>query len=73
MNIIVQTTGGDASSLNCKIESPNRTLANVTRAILLKSSHKKNSGVLYINIPYGSTAELKIDCVLMFLTLYGTE
>ena len=35
MNIIVQTTGGDASSLNGKSESPNKTLANITRALLL--------------------------------------
>ena len=36
MNIIVQTKGGYASSLNGKIESPNKTLANTTRALLLK-------------------------------------
>ena len=41
MNIIVQTTGGDESSLNGKIESPNKTLANITRALLLNSIHKK--------------------------------
>ena len=41
MNIIVQTTSGDASSLNGKIEIPDNTLANITRATRLKSSHKK--------------------------------
>ena len=41
MNIIVQTTGGDASSLNGKSESPNKTLANITRALVLNSIHKK--------------------------------
>ena len=41
MNIIVQTTGGDASSLNSKSGSPNKTLANNTRSLLLNSSHKK--------------------------------
>ena len=41
MNTIVQTTGGYASSLNGKSESPNNTLANITRALLLNSSHKK--------------------------------
>ena len=41
INIIVQTTGGDASSLNGKSESPNKTLANITRALLLNSSHKQ--------------------------------
>ena len=35
MNIIVQTTGGYASSLNDKSESPNKTLANITRALLM--------------------------------------
>ena len=41
MNIVVQTTGGDASSLNGKSEIPNKTLDNITRALLLNSSHKK--------------------------------
>ena len=41
MNIIVQTTGGYTSSLNGKSESPNKTLANIKRSLLLKSSHKK--------------------------------
>ena len=41
MNIIVQTTGGDASSLNGKSESPNKTLDNITRDLFLNSSHKK--------------------------------
>ena len=35
INIIVQTTGGYASSINGKIEIPNKTLANITRALLL--------------------------------------
>ena len=41
MNIIVNTTGGDAFSINGKSESPNKTLANITKALLLKPSHKK--------------------------------
>ena len=41
MKIIVQTTGGDAYSLNGKSESPNKKLANITIALLLNSSHKK--------------------------------
>ena len=41
MNIISQTTGGDASSLNGKSEIPDKTHANITRALLLNSSHKK--------------------------------
>ena len=41
MNSIVHTTGGYASSLNGKSESPNETLDNITRYILLNSSCKK--------------------------------
>ena len=41
INIIVQTTGGDASYLNGKSETPNKTLANITRALLLNSSQNK--------------------------------
>ena len=47
MNIIVQTTGGDASSLNSKSESPNNTLANIKRALLLNSSNKKKLWCFY--------------------------
>ena len=41
MNIIVHTTGGYASSLDGKSEIPNKKLANITRDLLLDSSHKK--------------------------------
>ena len=41
IDIIVQTTGEGASSLNVKRETPNKILANTTRALLLKSIHKK--------------------------------
>ena len=41
MDIIVQTIGGDASSLRGKSENPNKTLTNITRDLLLNSSHKK--------------------------------
>ena len=41
MNIIVQTTGGDAFSLNGKSESPNKKLAKTTRELLLNSCHNK--------------------------------
>ena len=41
MNTIVKNTGGDASSLNSKSESPSKTLSNIIRSLLLKSSHKK--------------------------------
>ena len=41
MKIIVQTTGGYESTLNGKSESPNKTLASITRALLLNSIHNK--------------------------------
>ena len=41
MNIIFQTTGADASSLNGKIKIPNKTLYNTKREIMMNSCHKK--------------------------------
>ena len=41
MNTIVQTTGGDEYSLNGISKSPNNTLANTTRALLLNSSQNE--------------------------------
>ena len=41
MNIIVQTTGVYAYSLNGKTESPNNTFSDIKIYILLNSSHKK--------------------------------
>ena len=41
MNIIVQNKGGDAFSINMKAEIPNNKLDNITRALLLNSSKKK--------------------------------
>ena len=41
MNIIVQTTGEDAYSINGKSEILNKTIDHIARALLLKSSHKK--------------------------------
>ena len=41
MNIIVKTIGGDAYSIIGKSESPNNTLASITIALTLNSSHKK--------------------------------
>ena len=40
-NIVVQNTGGDTFSINGNIETPDKALANTTRALLLKSNHKK--------------------------------
>ena len=41
MKISVQNTGGDASSLNGKSEIPNKTLDNITIALILNSIQNK--------------------------------
>ena len=41
INTIIKNTDGDASSLNGKIEIPNKKLANIKISLLLNSSHKK--------------------------------
>ena len=41
INIIVQTTGRDAYFMSGKSEIPNKTLVNITRALLLNSSQNK--------------------------------
>ena len=56
INIIVQTTGGDASYLNGKSESPNKTLDNITRYLLLNSSHNKE--LWYFSYQYA----IRISC-----------
>ena len=73
MNIIVQNTGGNDSSLNGKSEIPNKTLANITRAILLNSSHKKELLCFAYKYPYVSPAEPRIYFVVTFLTYSGME
>ena len=73
LDIIVQTIGRDASSLNGKGEIPNKTLANITRDLLMKSSHKKELFVLPISTPSVSPAEPRIFCVVMLLTSSGME
>ena len=68
MNIIVQTTGGYAFSLNGKIKTPVKTLYNITRDILSKSIHNKElwclayqydiwishqtENMLHVDVPY---------------------
>ena len=47
MNIIVQTTGGDESSINVNIKTPNKSLENNTRSLLMKSIHNKELWHLY--------------------------
>ena len=62
MNTIVQTTGGDASSLNGKSENPNNKLANITRYLILKSIHKKE--IWYFAYQYAIWISLWTENVL---------
>ena len=73
MNIIVQTTGGDASPLNGKSEIPNKTLSNITISLLLNSIQKKDFFALLISMIYGFTVKLIIYCVAMLFTYSGME
>ena len=73
MNIIAQTTGGDASLLNGKGEIPIKTLANIKIPIILNSSDMKNFCALLISIPSGSPTKLRIFCVVMFPNYSGME
>ena len=73
MNIIVKTTGRDASPLNGKIKIPNKTLANIARALLMNSIHNKELWFLPISMTYVSPVEMLIDCVGVFLTSYGID
>ena len=73
MNIVVKTTGGDASYLNGKSEIPNKTLANITIALLLNSSHKKELWCFAYQYAIWLSLQLKIYCVVMFFTFYGME
>ena len=41
MDILVQNTGVYASSLKGKIKRPNKSLADITRELILESSHNK--------------------------------
>ena len=67
------TKGGDASSLNGKIEIPKKTLASITRALLLNSIHNNVFGAFTIIIPSGSPTELIIAYVVMILTSFGVD
>ena len=75
MNIIVQTKGGDAYSLNGKSESPNKTLSNITRALLLNSSHKKE--LWCFAFQYSIWLSLRTDNILCgdvtYFILHGTR
>ena len=52
MNIIVQTTGVYESSIKKKSEIPNKNIANITRGLVLKSSHKGKIGAFPLRMTY---------------------
>ena len=59
ITIIVQTTGGDVSSLNGKIEIPDKTLYNIKIALLINSSCKKE--LWYFAYQYSICISLRTD------------
>ena len=71
MNIVVQNKGRNESYLNGNIEISNKTLSNVTRALILNSSRKGKNCASPINMPYGYLVKLRIGYVVMFLTFSG--
>ena len=73
MNIFVQNTGGDASSLNGKRKFQIRHLLILQEIFYLTKVTKNTFGDFTISIPSSSPAELRIYCVVMFLTFSGME
>ena len=73
MNIIVKNTGGDNSSFNVKLKVLIIHLLILRELFFWNQDTIENFGVFHISIPYGSHAKMRIDCVVMFLTLYGME
>ena len=71
MDFIVQTTGGDEYSLNGKSEIRNKTLDNITGALMMNSSHNKNFGSHPISMIYGYNSKMIIGSLVMFHTYYG--
>ena len=73
MNIIVQTTVGDASYQNGKSESPNILLIISQELFYWTKVTRNKFGALRISTPYYSPVKLRIDYALMFLTSSGME
>ena len=73
MNIIVQTTGGYEFLSVVKLKVLKRHLLISRDIFYLNQVTINNFGVLPINIPYGSPVELRIYCMVVFLTSYGME
>ena len=75
MNIIVQTTDGDAYSLHGKIESLNKTFANITRDIILNSIYKKELWcfVYKYAVWLSCRTDNKLFCDVPYLLRHGTR
>ena len=72
MNIIVQTTGVDISSLDGNSEISNKTWDNITRAFMVNSNHKKEFlSLVYQYMLYCCQVKLRIGYVMMLHTSYG--
>ena len=73
MNIISQTTGGYASSLNGKVKVLIRPLLVSQELLYWTQDTINNFGDFPIIMSYVSPAKLRIGCVVMFLTSSGME
>ena len=59
MIIILKTSGGDEYSITGKPKSPNKTLADITRVILMNSRHKKE--ISYLSYQYAICVSRQTD------------
>ena len=50
MKIVIQTTGGDASSLNYKSENPNKKIANITKRYFTKLKSQDQTLVFCLSL-----------------------
>ena len=75
MNTIVQTAGLYVSSINGKIEIHNKTLANITRDIILNSSHNKELWCFayHYDICLSCITQNRFHGDVIDLLLYGTR
>ena len=73
VNIILQTTGGDAYSLKGKVKVLIINLLISQELFYWTQVTINTFDVLPISMPYWSPAELRIDCVVVFLTSYVLE
>ena len=75
MNIIFKNAGEYVTSLNGKSESPNKTLDNITRSLLLDSSHKKERWCFSYQYALwiSRLTDNRLCCGVPYFLWYGTR